>query len=219
MRNGSGQDLASQLTRVANCPQGPSGASDESSGGALVCDLLKAAWAQAMQELGLRRDASPGKRNNFGSRWLLLNQDPGSADPLVFQEFRFLGKKPSFLNVSSKKTKQYCFEFCLMAPRGNLFYQSVSHSVVSGLFVTPWTAAHQAPLTVEFPRQEWSGLPFPSVLEHWYRETGPKRDISQECEVPMKGWEWLNLTKEMDTKRGGLRQFRSKLIRAWMLGG
>ena len=31
------------------------------------------------------------------------------------------------------------------------------------LFVTPWTVAHQAPLTLEFSRQEyWSGLPFPS---------------------------------------------------------
>ena len=31
------------------------------------------------------------------------------------------------------------------------------------LFVIPWTAAHQAPLSVGFPRQEyWSGLPFPS---------------------------------------------------------
>ena len=29
--------------------------------------------------------------------------------------------------------------------------------------VTPWTAAHQAPLTMRFPQQEyWSGLPFPS---------------------------------------------------------
>ena len=28
-------------------------------------------------------------------------------------------------------------------------------------FVTPWTAAHQAPLSMEFSRQEyWSGLPF-----------------------------------------------------------
>ena len=31
------------------------------------------------------------------------------------------------------------------------------------LFATPWTVAHQAPLSVEFSRQEyWSGLPFPS---------------------------------------------------------
>ena len=31
------------------------------------------------------------------------------------------------------------------------------------LFVIPWTAAYQAPLSMEFSRQEyWSGLPFPS---------------------------------------------------------
>ena len=31
------------------------------------------------------------------------------------------------------------------------------------LFMTPWTVAHQAPLSMEFSRQEyWSGLPFPS---------------------------------------------------------
>ena len=31
------------------------------------------------------------------------------------------------------------------------------------LFVAPWTVAHKAPLSVEFPRQEyWSELPFPT---------------------------------------------------------
>ena len=36
-----------------------------------------------------------------------------------------------------------------------------SCSVVSD-FVTPWTAARQAPLSMGFSRQEyWSGLPFP----------------------------------------------------------
>ena len=58
----------------------------------------------------------------------------------------------------------------------NLFYDSsffilitseiahllfLSHWVVSDSFVTPRTVAHQAPLSVGFPRQEcWSGLPF-----------------------------------------------------------
>jgi len=29
--------------------------------------------------------------------------------------------------------------------------------------MTPWTVAHQAPLSIGFSRQEhWSGLPFPS---------------------------------------------------------
>ena len=36
-------------------------------------------------------------------------------------------------------------------------------SVMSLLFATPWTVAHQAPLLMGFSRQEyWSGLPFPS---------------------------------------------------------
>ena len=36
----------------------------------------------------------------------------------------------------------------------------VSHVL---FFATPWTVAHQAPLSMGFPQQEyWSGLPFPS---------------------------------------------------------
>ena len=36
--------------------------------------------------------------------------------------------------------------------------KSLSHGQ---LFATPWTVAHQAPLSMEFSRQEyWSGLPF-----------------------------------------------------------
>ena len=38
-----------------------------------------------------------------------------------------------------------------------------SCSVASNSLVTPWTIAHQAPLSMGLPRQEyWSGLPFPS---------------------------------------------------------
>ena len=38
--------------------------------------------------------------------------------------------------------------------------QSLSHV---RLFVTPWTVAHQAPLSMEFSKQEyWSGLLFPT---------------------------------------------------------
>ena len=40
--------------------------------------------------------------------------------------------------------------------------QLVSHISHVLLFVTPWTVAHQAPLSVRFSRQEyWSGLPCP----------------------------------------------------------
>ena len=34
------------------------------------------------------------------------------------------------------------------------------------LFVTPWTVAYQAPLSMGFSRQEyWSGVPFPSPVD------------------------------------------------------
>ena len=48
------------------------------------------------------------------------------------------------------------------------------------LFVTPWTAAPQAPLSIGFSRQEyWSGLPCPSLgalpepLLHWQSDSLP----------------------------------------------
>ena len=42
------------------------------------------------------------------------------------------------------------------------FGEAEAASVVSDS-ATPWTVAHQAPLSTEFPRQEyWSGLSFPS---------------------------------------------------------
>ena len=35
------------------------------------------------------------------------------------------------------------------------------------LFATPWTVACEAPLSMEFSRQEyWRGLPFPSSGDH-----------------------------------------------------
>ena len=36
-------------------------------------------------------------------------------------------------------------------------------AIMSNSFETPWTVAHQAPLSMRFPRQEyWGGLPFSS---------------------------------------------------------
>ena len=49
-------------------------------------------------------------------------------------------------------------------PRSGL--SSSGWSVSDSLFVTPWTVASQAPLSMEFSRQEnWSGLPFPSARD------------------------------------------------------
>ena len=51
----------------------------------------------------------------------------------------------------------------MVLPTSSLLLLLLSHFSNVRLFVTPWTAAHQAPLSMWFSRQEyWSGLPFPS---------------------------------------------------------
>ena len=58
----------------------------------------------------------------------------------------------------------YIWNICI---QWNTESESVSHSVVSDSFVTPWTVARQASLSTEFSRQEyWNGLPFPSPRDH-----------------------------------------------------
>ena len=68
------------------------------------------------------------------------------------------------LNEYSGKTtlrSEPCAEAA--SPRPGQSWELVfSLSVMSDSLVTPWIVAHQAPLSMGFPRQEyWSGLPFP----------------------------------------------------------
>ena len=55
------------------------------------------------------------------------------------------------------------------------------------LFVTPWTAAHQAPLSMGFSRQEyWSGVPLPSLeattsLSNLYPTGTSRETCSHSC--------------------------------------
>ena len=59
-----------------------------------------------------------------------------------------------------KHSKPPCQTFSLACPAACLHAQSLSRVQ---LFATPWTVAHQAPLSMGFPRQGyWRGLPFPS---------------------------------------------------------
>ena len=52
---------------------------------------------------------------------------------------------------------------CLNIQETHTHIQTCVHAHLHQFFVTPWTVAHQAPLSMEFSRQEyWSGLPFPS---------------------------------------------------------
>ena len=62
--------------------------------------------------------------------------------------------------------------------------RSVSRSVKSDSAI-PWTAAHQGPLSMGFPRQEyWSRLPFPSPGDLSNSGTEPKSPASQADSLP-----------------------------------
>ena len=55
--------------------------------------------------------------------------------------------------------------FLLLNPNQCLPFKKVSRSFSCvQLFVTPWTVAHQAPLSMGFSRQEyWGGFPDPGI--------------------------------------------------------
>ena len=75
---------------------------------------------------------------------------------------------PCFIPYSKAKFACYsrCFltsYFCIADPYNEKDIFSLSHFGGWQLFVTPWTVAFQAPLSMGFSRQEyWSGLPCPS---------------------------------------------------------
>ena len=55
----------------------------------------------------------------------------------------------------------------------------LSHSVIANSFVTPWTVAHQAPMSMGFSRQEyWSWLLFPPPGDHPDPGTEPPSLVS-----------------------------------------
>ena len=71
--------------------------------------------------------------------------------------------------------------------KGKVKVKSLSHV---RLLATPWTAAHQAPLSMGFSRQEyWSGVPLPSpkVVAQMVKNMPAMRVIR----VPSLGWEGL----------------------------
>ena len=67
-----------------------------------------------------------------------------------------------------------CFVTCFLK---HLYRKIITDSCLvksSQLFETPEAVAHQAPLSMGFPREEqWSGLPFPSPM--------PESEVAQSC--------------------------------------
>ena len=60
----------------------------------------------------------------------------------------------------------------------------------ASLFATPWTIAHQTPLSIEFSRQEyWSGLPFPSPRDLPHLGIKPTSPMLAEVLYSCTTWE------------------------------
>ena len=85
-----------------------------------------------------------------------------------------------------------CHEIVVFLP--NRYNRYNPKSVISMLWFscsvvsdseTPWTAAHQAPLSMEFSRQEyWSGLPFPFPGDLPNQGIEPRSPALQEDSLP-----------------------------------
>ena len=93
--------------------------------------------------------------------------------------------------------------------------QSPSHT---DSFTTPWTVAHQAPLSIGFPRQEyWSGLPLPCpghLLNPGIETMSPALQAFFTTEPPEEPTAVINHHKSGDTKQHNfilLKSWRSEI--------
>ena len=81
-------------------------------------------------------------------------EKPGGSSPQ--------GRKESDTTEATKQ-QQLIYSLSIISSRSFLLLLLLSHFSCVRLFAIPWTVAHQAPLFMEFPRQEyWSGWPCPS---------------------------------------------------------
>ena len=119
----------------------------------VVCWWVLVQWQcsphQATASLLYKRDAAAAAAKSLQSRPTLCDpidgSPPGSPISGILQARTLEWVAISFSNASKWKVK----------------VKSLSHV---WLFATPWTAAYQAPLSMEFSRHEcWSGLPLPSL--------------------------------------------------------
>ena len=77
--------------------------------------------------------------------------------------FKLLDVNVKYLFISSQSLTFSQFISIWPISLGVLSLLLFSRSGMSNYFATPWTVAHQALFSMEFPRQEyWNRLPFPS---------------------------------------------------------
>ena len=95
----------------------------------------------------------PGKNTGMGRHFLLQEIFPTQELDLCLLHCRWI------LHYWATRSHFFCLKSKIML----LLLLLLSHFSHVRLCATPWTAAHQAPPSLGFSRQEhWSGLPFPS---------------------------------------------------------
>ena len=100
------------------------------------------------------------RRNYWKAKWLVqpIRMDFKAG---ILESGKQILKNPLKIMLRiNPPTRSVCTAFLLaLRTKVKVKVKSLSHV---RLFETPWTVAHQAPLSMEFPRQEyWGGLPFP----------------------------------------------------------
>ena len=126
-------------------------------------------WKSCLRETGLERKGLicpgeaearclVGRREGGGSsRWTQVNPFPSPPHGHCMWLFLI---PPEHRRRASPESRTWDLPCSL---RGFWPHASECLSLCVQLFVTPWTVAHQAPLSMEFSRQQyWSGLPWPS---------------------------------------------------------
>ena len=103
---------------------------------------------------------------------LSWTEEPGRLQSIRLQRVRKRLKRFSMCLSSSQDSgvrlpKRFTKDLCLKLSVTRSVRRTLRRFLCAlsrvWLFVTPWTVAHQASLSMEFPRQEyWRGLPFPS---------------------------------------------------------
>ena len=97
---------------------------------------------------------------------------PGSSIHGIFQA-RVLGWVAIAFSEGIYSNSHKCLDLSLYLSMSMLLLSHFSH-----FFVTPWTVAYQAPLSMGFPRKQyWSGLPCPPPGDL------PKPGIKPTCSV------------------------------------
>ena len=99
-----------------------------------------------------------------------------------------------------------CHSLSQRSGQSNIYFQCGGLDAKScPTLVTPWTVAHQVPLSMGFPRQGcWSGFPFSSPLAY------------NRCLVNLMEWLMTSMAgtgKRQEEKYGNIRKDRSGYIR------